>query len=101
MAKPLINEAKKEFEVKTKSLTGDGVYASGKMQKEMSEKRIELISKIPTPKIEGKFSKEEFNIDINKEKIVCPEGEVTNKYRKGKDAHGETTKTFIFPKESL
>jgi len=28
------------------------------MQKEMSEKRIELISKIPIPKIEGKFSKE-------------------------------------------
>ena len=43
MAQPLIKEAKEEFGVKTRSLTGDGAFGSGKMQKEMSDEGIELI----------------------------------------------------------
>ena len=35
MVEPLIDEAKEGFEVKTKSLTGDGVYGSAKIQKRM------------------------------------------------------------------
>ena len=99
MAEPLIDEAKEDFGVKTRSLTGDGAYGSPDTQKNMSDREIELISKVPTLKNSGKLSKEEFSIDLKKEKIVCPEGNTTEKYYLSKDTKGETTKTFIFPKE--
>ena len=99
MAEPLINEAKEEFGVNTRSLTGDGAYGSSDMQKKMSDQEIELISKVQVPKNSGKLSKEEFDIDLENEKVACPEGNTTDKYYQGKDAKGETTKTFIFPQE--
>jgi len=99
MAEPLIDEAKEEFGVKTRSLTGDGAYGSSDMQKKMSDKEVELISKAPTLKNRGKLSKEEFDINLERGKVTCPEGNTTDKYSKSKDAQGETTKTFVFPKE--
>jgi len=50
MTEPLIKKAEKEYQVKTKSLTGDGAYGSGKIQKDIAEKGIELISKAPVLK---------------------------------------------------
>ena len=100
MAKPLIKEAKKEFGIKTRSLTGDGAYGSGKMRKEMSDKRIKLISKAPVPKDTGKLSKDEFNVDLEKEKVTCPEGKTTTRCYKSKNSEGEITKTFVFSKEA-
>jgi len=94
MAEPLIKEAKEEFGVTTRSLTGDGAYGSGKMRKDMSDEKIELISKAPTLKDTGKLNKEEFNIDVKEEKVVCPEGKVAGKCYQAKDS-----KIFVFPKK--
>jgi len=99
MAEPLMNEAKEEFGVKTKSLCGDGAYGSGKMRKKMSGKEIELISKVPPVTDTGKLSKEEFDIDVKKEKVVCPEGKVAKMCYKSKDEEREITRTFVFSKE--
>ena len=99
MAEPLIDEAKEEFGVKTKSLTGDGAYGSSDIEKKMSEKEIELISKVPTSKNRGKLSKEEFEVDLENEKVTCPKGNTTDKYYLSKDAKGQTTKTFVFPQK--
>ncbi len=99
MTEPLIDEAKEEFGVTTRSVCGDGAYGSGKMRKNMSDKRIELISKAPLLKDTGKLNKEEFDIDVKEERVVCPEGKVAEKCRKSKDAEGEVTKTFVFSKE--
>jgi len=99
MAELLIDEAKEEFGVKTKSLTGDGAYGSSDIEKKMSEKEIELISKVPTSKNQGKLSKEEFEIDLENEKVTCPKGNTTDKYYLSKDAKGQTTKTFVFPQK--
>lgn len=100
MAESLIDEAKEDFKVKTRSLTGDGAYSSPDTQKKMSDREIELISKVPVAKNSGKLSKEEFSIDLEEEKVVCPEGKVATKCYQSKDAEGETTKIFIFPKET-
>jgi len=99
MAQPLIKEAKEEFGIKTRSLTGDGAYGSGKMRKEMSNEGIELISKTPVPKDTGKITKEEFDVDLEKEKVRCPEEETTTKCHKSKNPEGEIAKTFVFPKK--
>jgi len=99
MAKPLIKETEEEFGIKTKSLCGDGAYGSGKMRKDMDGKEIELISKAPALKDTRKLSKEEFEIDVKNEKVVCPEGKVAEMCHKSKDAEGEVTKTFVFSKE--
>jgi len=99
MAEPLIKEAEEEFGIKTKSLCGDGAYGSGKMRKKMDGKEIELISKAPALKDTGKLNKEEFDVDIENEKVVCPEGKVAKKCYKSKDAEGEVAKTFVFSKE--
>jgi len=99
MAEPLIDEAKEEFGVETKSLCGDGAYGSGKMRKDMDDKETELISKAPPVIDTGKLSKEEFDIDVKEEKVVCPEGKVAEKCHKSKNAEGEVTKTLVFSKE--
>jgi len=95
MAEPLIEEAEKEYQVKTKSLCGDGAYSSSKIKEKMDHKRIELISKVPQLKNNGKISKEEFTIDVQENKVVCPEGKVAEKCRHNKDS-----KTFVFSKET-
>jgi len=100
MAEPLIDEAKEEFGVKTRSVTADGAYSSPDTQNNMSDREIELISKVPTVKNSGKLSKEEFGIDIENEKVICPEGKVAEKCHKSKDAEGEISKTFVFSKET-
>jgi len=61
---------------------------------------IELVSKAPALKDTGKLSKEEFDIDIENEKVVCPEGKVAEKCYQSKGAEGEVTKTFVFSKET-
>ena len=99
MAEPLIKEAKEEFGVTTRSVTGDGAYGSGKMRKNMSDEKIELISKAPVLKDTGKLNKEEFDIDVKEERVVCPEGKVAEKCYKSKNAEGEVAKTFVFSKE--
>lgn len=99
MTEPLIDEQEKEDKIKTKSLTGDGAYGSGKMRKRMEEREIELISKVPGTKDTDKISKEEFEVDLEKERALCPQGKVASKCYKSKNPEGETTKIFIFPKE--
>lgn len=80
-----------EYGAKTKSLTGDTSFGSGELQKRMSKKKIELISEAPEAKNTGKMSKSEFNIDLEKEKATCPEGETATKCYKSKNSEGETT----------
>ncbi len=66
----------------------------------MDSKEIELISKAPALKDTGKLSKEEFDTDIENEKVVCPEGKVTEKCYQSKDTEREVSKTFVFSKET-
>lgn len=99
MAQSLIDEAEKEFGVTTSSLTGDGAYGSGKMQKKMDGKEINLISKAPLLKDTGKLNKEKFDVDVKEEKVTCPEGKVATKCQRSKTFEGETARTFIFSKK--
>jgi len=99
MAESLIDEAEKEFGVTTSSLCGDGAYGSGKMRKKMDGKEINLISKAPPLKDTGKLNKEEFDVDVKEERVVCPEGKVAKMCHKSKDAEGEVARTFVFSKE--
>jgi transposase len=99
MAEPLLDEEEKEDKMKTESLTGDGAYGSGKMRKRMEKREIELIAKAPLLKDTGKISKEKFEVDLEKERAICPEGKVATKCYKSKNSEGEITKIFIFPQE--
>jgi transposase len=99
MAEKLLDEIETECGIKTKSLTGDGAYGSGKMRERMDERNTELIAKAPALKDTGKISKEEFEVDLEKEKVTCPEGKTTTKCNRSKNAEGEVTRTFVFPKE--
>jgi len=99
MAEPLLDEAKENFGVKTKSLTGDTAYGSSATQEKMSEKKIALLSKVPSAKNSKNISKEEFRIDREKERVTCPEGKTTTTCYKRKNSKGESTIFFLFPKE--
>ena len=46
------------------------------------------------------FIKEEFSIDLENEKVVCPEGKVATQCHQSKDAEGKISKIFIFSKET-
>ncbi len=99
MAEPLIYEAKQEFKVRTKSLTGDTAYGSSAMKEKMIKKKIGLLSKVPSARNSKNISKDEFKIDLEEEEVTCPEGKTTSKCYKRKNVKGENTRFFVFPKE--
>jgi len=66
---------------------------------DMAEPLIDEASKAPPLKDTEKLNKEEFDVDVKNEKVVCPEGKVAEKCYKSKDAEGKVVKTFVFSKE--
>ena len=45
-----------------------------------------------------KEAKKEFNIDLERERVTCPEGKTTTKCHKSKNYEGETVRSLFSPK---
>lgn len=56
-----------------KKLSGDTAYGGANMRVEMQERNIELIAKVPpATNTTGRFTKDEFQIDLESKTITCP-----------------------------
>jgi len=99
MVEPLLDEVKEECGLATRSLTGDTAYGSSGVQERMRKKKIELISKVPSAKNSQSISKEEFRVDLEKERVICPEGKMTTTCYKRKNSKKESTRIFLFPRK--
>src|SRR5215470_2000928 len=61
---------------------GDCAYGSGPNRERFEEAGIPLLAKVPAPPSNGRFSKQEFEIDPERMTCRCPAGQVTSKLRR-------------------
>lgn len=71
-----------EQSIKPAVVMGDTAYGATNVRKDMTAEKIELIAPAPpAPKRENRFSKEDFNVDLETMTCTCPAGHTTKKYR--------------------
>jgi len=95
---PMIDGIEEHYDMKVVSSTGDGAYGSGDNRAECAEKGIDLISPLAEPrKGVGKW---QFDIDLDKKEVTCPEGHTTSKWNWTKDGKGRKIRRFTFAAEN-
>lgn len=101
VAAELAEQVTEQFGQAPKVVLGDSHYGSPDRRIELEEAGVEeVVAKLPpTPHREGKFSKEDFEIDLEEESVTCPAGHTTRHKTKSKDHKGRRTWTYQFPAE--
>ena len=61
---------------------GDCAYGSGPNRERFEEAGIELLAKVPAQRSSERFTKQEFEIDLEQMTCRCPAGQVTSKLRR-------------------
>lgn len=94
---PMIGGVEEHYDMEVVASTGDGAYGSGDNRAECAEKGIDLISPLAEPR-KG-LGKSQFQIDLEKAQVTCPEGHTTSKWNWAKDQKGRKVRRFQFPAE--
>jgi len=80
---------------------GDCAYGTGRIRREFADCGREIVAKVPRPPRTGKFTKEDFKIDLENDRVTCPAGVVCNIFRitsvrSGPKGKKQKTKRFTF-----
>ncbi|MEO7718173.1 MAG: transposase [Capsulimonas sp.] len=86
-----VEEAQKNVGLPIGELLGDCAYGGAETRSEFADSKHTLFAKVPSPP-SGLFGKNEFQIDLNNDRVTCPAGHISNDYTKHKDGG----KTFYF-----
>lgn len=78
---------------------GDCAYGTGDNRARFKEAGIEIVAKVPSLLNKGYFPKEDFIIDLAKDRVTCPGGKTSRKYYLQKDSKGRRVKCFRFPRK--
>lgn len=92
---PAIDGVEQHYSMKVDRATGDGAYGTGDNRAEFDERGIDLIS--PLAESYGRLGKSHFQIDLENQKVTCPEGCTTSKWRWVKDQKKRKVRRFQFP----
>lgn len=95
---PMISGIEEHYDLQVASSTGDGAYGSGDNRADCAEKGIDLIS--PMAETHKGIGKSQFRIDLEKNQITCPEGQITSEWKWTKDQKGRKVRRFQFLAES-
>lgn len=64
-------------ERRPKRILGDTAYGNGKVRAELAEREIEVLAPVPSAvPIEGRFARDDFEVDLGAEAVSCPAGKV-------------------------
>ncbi len=98
---PEMLERQRARGVKPKRVYGDCHYGDAEFRASMEQQGVEIISKLPTaPSTKTTlFTKRDFDIDSNLERVTCPTGETTFQFSFRKDEKGRECRAFCFSKE--
>lgn len=80
-----------------KELIADSAFGGMDTRDEIEKKGVDLIAKLPPDNNkQGYFTKDDFEIDLEKMCARCPAGQVTNKTRRARDEKHRTIRFFVF-----
>ena len=102
-AEELTKETEKNTDSQVETVIGDGAYGSVEQRIEAEEAGRVLVSPVPKAPDTGRFTKEDFVVDVEKDTVTCPAGKTTGEFIRSK----QTTKrgkvfhnlVFQFPVE--
>ena len=76
-APELIERASKNLDVEIESVLGDGAFGTVEARLDAKAHNYDLIAPVSRAPQTGRFTKEDFKIDIEGETVTCPVGETT------------------------
>ena len=102
-AEEITKETEKNTDSEVETVIGDGAYGTVEQRIEAEEAGRVLVSPVPKAPDTGRFTKEDFVVDVEKDTVICPAGKITGEFIKNK----QTTKrgnvfhnrVFQFPVE--
>jgi hypothetical protein len=59
---------------KVETVIGDSAYGTGGVRQKMADAGRQVVAKVPPRPRTGKFTKEDFQIDLQNERVICPAG---------------------------
>jgi len=96
----LVKATEENTGAEVEAVIGDGAYGTADQRREFAEAEKKLISKVSASPNQGTFTKDEFQIDLEKERVICPGGHTTTTWirttHKRRDGSRVPTKQFIF-----
>jgi len=95
---PLIEQAA-AVDLKPKEGLGDCAYGTGENRRACREAGVEIRTKLPSPNHTTSFTKRDFEINLEKMEVTCPNGVTATHHTDVKDPSGsdERVQKFVFP----
>jgi hypothetical protein len=88
----LVEQSERVAQAKVEETVGDCAYGGGPTRQEFEEQGRKLTAKVPNLTNGDFYSKQDFQIDLDKMQVRCPAGKVTSNYQPvGKDRAGRFT----------
>ena len=88
----LVEQSERVAQAKVEETVGDCAYGGGPTRREFEEEGRKLTAKVPSLTNGDHFSKQDFQVDLDKMQVRCPAGKVTGDYQPiGKDRAGRFT----------
>ena len=80
---------------------GDCAYGTGAVREKFADAGREMVAKVPRPPRTGKFTKGDFKIDLENDRVTCPSGQVCHDFlvvwiKSRVTGKKQKTKRFIF-----
>jgi transposase len=63
-------------ERRPRRILGDTAYGNGKVRAEMQSREVEVLAPVPSPPPTGRFTKDEFEVDLESEAVSCSAGKL-------------------------
>jgi transposase len=88
-----------------KTVIGDSAYGTGAVRAQFADAGREVVAKVPAVPRPGKFTKQDFQIDFEHNRVTCPAGNACSDFSVVSASSGMTgkkqkTKRFTFDKNS-
>jgi hypothetical protein len=72
----LVERSEEAVGDKVETVIGDSAYGAGGVRQQMAEAGRQVVAKVPPRPRTGKFTKEDFQIDLKNDRVICPAGHV-------------------------
>jgi hypothetical protein len=76
-ASSLVTESAKNLERSVEGVIGDGAYGTAEARLDAQANQYRLTAPVAQPPQKGRFTKDDFTIDLDRQTVTCPAGQTT------------------------